>query len=228
MVNKTLFFIFSIFYLTGCEKSFHDKFYENRQCPEIKFECLDESKENKMLDTSKPYRLSQAQMDDIRRRETLKVYEEVAKMLDIYYPGFWRDKDKEFQLRWVEEVDNIATRFYGRHERGTLETMAQVCAIIGSDFENNPSFKFIVDKLKTSPVDTPLDDVHDYLRFEVLKKDYSETGLQYNNWSLRGVQDGMPRFSRKVPDFDTEWKQDNQQENVWSIYKRTVREESDL
>ena len=70
-------------------KSFHDKFYENRKCSEIKFECLDESKEEKMLDTSKPYRLSKDQLDDIRRRETLKVYEEVAKMLDIYYPGFW-------------------------------------------------------------------------------------------------------------------------------------------
>ena len=38
----------------------------------------------------------------------------------------------------------------------------------------------------------------------------------------------MPLFSRRVPDFDTEWKEDNEQENVWSIYSRTVRGESDL
>ena len=228
MLNKKFLIILSILVLVSCQKSFHDKFYESRKCSEIKFECLDESKEEKMLDKNKPYRLSQVQMDDIRRRETFKVYEEVAKMLGIYYPGFWKGKDKEFQLKWIEEVDNIATRYYGKHDRGTLEKMASVCAIIGIDFETNPNLNFIVAKLRTSKVDRPLGEIRDYLRFEILKKDYDQAGRQYNNWRLRGVQDGMPPFSRRVPDFDTEWKEDNEQENVWSIYSRTVRGESDL
>ena len=80
MLNKKFLIILSILVLVSCQKSFHDKFYESRKCSEIKFECLDESKEEKMLDKNKPYRLSQVQMDDIRRRETFKVYEEVAKM----------------------------------------------------------------------------------------------------------------------------------------------------
>ncbi|WP_244151930.1 hypothetical protein [Rodentibacter myodis] len=148
MFYKKIFWVLSFCWLVGCNKSFRDEFYENRQCAEIKYECLNESTENKMLDTNKPYRLNQVQLNDIRRRETLKVYDEVAQMLDIYYPGFWQDKDKAFQLKWVEEVDNIVTKYYGKHERGLLEKMASICAITGNDFEMKPDLKFIVNELK--------------------------------------------------------------------------------
>ncbi|WP_318256342.1 hypothetical protein [Rodentibacter caecimuris] len=134
--------------LLGCKQSFSEQLYKDRHCAEIKYECLNESQnkttqENNMF---KPMQLNKEQWDDIRRRETLQVYSEVAKMLDIYYPGFWGDKDETFKLQWIENVDNIATKYYGKHERGTLEVIAQVCAIIGSDFETNPKLDFIVKK----------------------------------------------------------------------------------
>ncbi|TCP95311.1 hypothetical protein EDC44_1092 [Cricetibacter osteomyelitidis] len=34
---------------------------------------------------------------------------------------------------------------------------------------------------------------------------FIETGTQYNTWSLRGTQKGLPRYTRHVPSFDTEW-----------------------
>ncbi|WP_386695042.1 hypothetical protein [Lonepinella sp. MS14435] len=216
--------------LSGCNKPFREDFFANRRCAEINYGCLNESqptnnKENTMF---QPMRLTQEQWDKIRRQETLQVYGEVARMLDIYYPGFWLDKDDAFQLAWIEKVDNIATKYYGRHDRGTLEKMASVCAIIGSDFEQDPKLDFIVKKMKSSHVDIPLTEIRNYLRFEILKKDFDLAGRQYNNWSLRGVQEGMPKITRKIPDFYTEWQPDNEQENVWSIYKNTVRSERDL
>ncbi|WP_244151927.1 hypothetical protein [Rodentibacter myodis] len=229
-LNKIAIPLFMGLFLLGCEKNFSEEFYKDRRCAEIKYECLNESQamnnqENTMFI---PMELNKEQWDDIRRRETLQVYSEVAKMLDIYYPGFWGDRDEAFKLQWIENVDNIATKYYGKHERGTLETMASVCAIIGSDFETNSKLDFIVKKLKTSDVDTPLNQIHNYLRFEILKKDFDEAGRQYNTWSLRWVQEGMPKFTRKVPDFYTEWKEDSPKENVWLIYKNTVRTENDL
>ncbi|MDG2918554.1 hypothetical protein P7M46_11150 [Bisgaard Taxon 10/6] len=227
---KILIPILLIIGLSGCDKPFREEFFAHRRCAEINYGCLNESQQtNKKENTVfQPMRLTQEQWDKIRRQETLEVYGEVAKMLDIYYPGFWQGKDKAFQLAWVEKVDNIATKYYGRHDRGTLETMAQVCAIIGSDFEQEPKLDFIVKKMKSSQVDTPLNEIHDYLRFEILKKDYDESGRQYNNWRLRGVREGMPKITRKIPDFDTEWQPDNEQENVWSIYKNTIRSERNL
>ncbi|THA01089.1 hypothetical protein [Rodentibacter pneumotropicus] len=229
-LGKTTILLLTSLFLLGCEKSFSEQFYKDRHCVEIKYECLNES-QNKMTQENnmfKPMQLNKEQWDDIRRRETLQVYGEVAKMLEIYYPGFWGDKDEEFKLQWIENVDNIATKYYGKHERGTLEKMASICAIIGNDFETNPKLDFIVKKLKTSNVDTPLSDIRKYLWFEVLKRDFDQSGRQYNTWSLRWVQEGMPPFTRKVPDFYTEWQEDNENENVWSIYKNTVRTGNDL
>ncbi|OOF59990.1 hypothetical protein [Rodentibacter myodis] len=229
-LNKVAIPLFMGLFLLGCEKSFSEEFYKDRRCVEIKYECLNESQamnnqENNMFT---PMKLNKEQWDDVRRRETLQVYSEVAKMLDIYYPGFWRDRDEAFKLQWIENVDNIATKYYGKHERGTLEKMASVCAIVGSDFETNPELDFIVKKLKTSHVDIPLNDIRKYLWLEILKRDFDQSGRQYNTWSLRWTQEGMPPFTRKVPDFYTEWKENNERENVWSIYKNTVRTENDL
>ncbi|THA15449.1 hypothetical protein [Rodentibacter pneumotropicus] len=229
-LNNTAILLLMSLFLLGCEKSFSEQFYKDRHCAEIKYECLNES-QNKMVQKNnmfKPMLLNKEQWDDIQYRKKLKIYGEVAKMLEIYYPGFWGDKDEEFKLQWVENVDKITQRYYPKRRRATLETMASVCAIIGSDFETNPKLDFIAKKLKTSHVDSPLNEIHDYLRFEVLKKNFDEGGVHYNTWSLRGAQDGMPPFTRKVPDFYTEWKEDNETENVWSIYKNTVRTGNDL
>ncbi len=216
--------------LSGCNKPFREDFFANRRCAEINYGCLNESqptnnKENTMF---QPMRLTQEQWDKIYYQKKLKIYGEVAKMLDIYYPGFWLDKDETFQLAWVEKVDEIAKRYYPNRRRATLETMAQVCAIIGSDFEQDPKLDFIVKKMKTDDVDIPLNEIYDYLRFEILKKDYDEGGRQYNNWRLRGVQEGMPKITRKIPDFDTEWQPDNEQENIWHIYDSQIRGLEDL
>lgn len=217
-------------FLLGCKKSFSEEFYKDRRCTEIKYECLNESQgmnnqENTMFT---PMKLNKEQWDDIRRRETLQVYSEVAKMLDIYYPGFWGDRDEAFKLQWIENVDNIATKYYGKHDRGTLEKLASICGIIGSDFETNSNFKFIVNKIMSNRRSIYLTDIRDYLRFEVMKKDFDISGIQYNSWSLREAQKGMPPFTRKVPDFNSEWRENNEEENVWLIYKNTVRTENDL
>ena len=106
--------------------------------------------------------------------------------------------------------------------------MASICAIIGSDFERNPKFDFIVNKILSNKRSIYLSDIRDYLRFEVMKKDLDISGVHYNSWSLHYAQTGMPPFSRKVPDFNTEWKEDNEQENVWSIYNKKVRGMSEL
>ncbi len=217
-------------FLLGCNKSFNDEFYKNRRCAEIKYECLNESQgmnnqENKMFT---PMKLNKEQWDDIQYRKKIKIYGEIAKMLDIYYPGFWGDRDETFKLQWIEKVDDITKHYYPKRRRASLEKMASVCAIIGSDFETNPRLDFIVRKLKNSLDDTDLSDIRDYLRFEILKKNYDEAGHQYNTWFLRDAQNGMPPFTREVPNFYTEWQEDNPQEDVWSIYKNNVRGNENL
>ena len=95
------------------------------------------------------------------------------------------------------------------------------------DFEKKTNVAFIVQKIRSSSTYVPLVDINDYLRFEVLQKDYDEGGNQYNNWSLRGVRDGMPPVTRHIPDFNTEWKPYNSEENRERIYRKWLNERGD-
>ncbi|WP_236641708.1 hypothetical protein [Rodentibacter pneumotropicus] len=229
-LGKTTILLLTSLFLLGCEKSFSEQFYKDRHCVEIKYECLNES-QNKMTQENnmfKPMQLNKEQWDDIQYRKKLKIYGEVAKMLEIYYPVFWGDKDETFQIQWIEKVDQLTLNYDPNRRRADLETMAAVCAIIGSDFEENSKYNFVVNKLKKGDLYLSSRNILDYLRFEVLNKDFDEAGRQYNTWSLRGVQDGMPHFTRRVPNFNTEWREDNEKENVWSIYKNNVRGNENL
>lgn len=211
--------------ITACSKpDFREEFFKHRRCPEVQYQCLAESQEKKMIDLSRPYQLTDEEEARIERDNTLRMHREIIKMLEIYYPGFWQDTDEETQLSWIAKVDEITKRYYGENRmRAELERMASVCSIIGLNFEQNPKLDFIVKKIKSNSTYGPLVDINDYLRFEVLQKDYDEAGNQYNNWSLRGVRDGMPPMTRHVPDFNTEWKPYNPDENQWRIYVNTVR-----
>ncbi|MBN6710756.1 hypothetical protein JFL47_13460 [Haemophilus haemoglobinophilus] len=223
--KKSLFLGLSLvaFVITACSKpSFREEFFKQRHCPEVRYQCLPESQEKKMLDLSQPYQLTDEEAR-IKQDDTLRLHREVIKMLDIYYPDFWQDTDEKTQLVWMEKVDEITERYYPNRQRYHLERMASVCAIIGVNFEQEPKFDFIVKKIKSNSDYGPLIDINDYLRFEVLQKDYDEAGNQYNNWSLRGVRDGMPPMTRHVPDFNTEWKPYNPDENQRRIYWNTVR-----
>ncbi|WGE43111.1 hypothetical protein [Actinobacillus equuli] len=211
--------------MVACSKpSFREEFFKQRHCPEVRYQCLPESQEKKMIDLSQPYQLSDEEEARIARDDTLRMYQEIAKMLEIYYPGFWRDTDEKTQLAWMEKVDELTKRYYGENRmRAELEIMASVCAIIGLNFEADPKLAFVVQKLKEDDY-VSLGEINSYLRFEVLQKDYDEAGNQYNNWSLRGVRQGTPPMTRHVPDFNTEWKPYNPNENVERIYDRWLRE----
>ncbi|MDG2918169.1 hypothetical protein P7M46_09175 [Bisgaard Taxon 10/6] len=216
---------FITLFTTACsEPSFREEFFKQRRCPEVRYQCLPESQEKKMIDLSQPYQLTAEEEARIERNNTLRLHRDIIKMLEIYYPGFWQDTDGKTQLAWMEKVDEITKRYYPNRQRYHLELMASVCAIIGVDFENNPKLNFIVDRIKSDPLYIPLIKINDYLRFEVLQKDYDEAGNQYNNWSLRGVREGMPSMTRHVPDFNTEWKPYNPEENVDRIYKKWLQE----
>ncbi|WGE85925.1 hypothetical protein [Actinobacillus equuli] len=211
--------------MTACSKpSFREEFFKQRHCPEVRYQCLPESQEKKMIDLSQPYQLSAEEKDRIEQDDTLRLHREIIKMLEIYYPGFWRDTDEKTRLGWIEKVDELTKRYYGENRmRAELEIMASVCAIIGLNFEADPKLAFVVQKLKEDDY-VSLGEINSYLRFEVLQKDYDEAGNQYNNWSLRGVRQGTPPMTRHVPDFNTEWKPYNPNENVERIYDRWLRE----
>lgn len=173
---------------------------------------------------NEPYLLTEKDYARIEKHKTLRMYREISQMLDIYYPGFWDGvTDEKVKLAWMEKVHQLANK-YGDTPilRGEIEQMASICSIIGLDFETNPKFNFIVNKLKTNHSPSLFRDIHDYLRFEVLQKEFSQMGTHYNTWSLRGVQDGMPPITRYIPDFYTEAKPQNPNENVYKIYKNTV------
>ncbi|WGE85924.1 hypothetical protein [Actinobacillus equuli] len=211
--------------MVACSKpSFREEFFKQRHCPEVRYQCLPESQEKKMTDLSQPYQLTDEEEARIEQDDTLRLHSEIIKMLEIYYPGFWRDTDEKTQLAWMEKVDELTKRYYGENRmRAELERMASICSIIGRNFETDPKLTFIIQKIKSSSDYGVLIDINDYLRFEVLQKDYDEQGNQYNNWSLRGVRQGMPAMTRHVPDFNTEWKPYNPDENQWRIYVDTVR-----
>lgn len=209
--------------ITACSKlSFREQFFKERHCPEVQYKCLAEAQEKNMLDLSRPYQLTDEEETHIERNKTLIMYQEIAKMLEIYYPNFWQDTDEKTKLAWVEKVDEITKRYYPNRQRYHIELMASVCSIIGLNFEADPKLAFLVQKLKGGQYRL-LGEINSYLRFEVLQKDYDEAGNQYNNWSLRGVRQGMPPMTRHVPDFNTEWKPYNPDENKLRIYKNTVR-----
>ncbi|OOF55232.1 hypothetical protein [Rodentibacter myodis] len=211
--------------ITACsEPSFREEFFKHRRCAEVQYQCLPEFQEKNMIDLSQPYQLTDEEEARIERDNTLRLHRKIIKMLEIYYPGFWNNADEKTQLAWMEKVDEITKRYYPNRQSYHLKSMTSICAIVGLGFETDPKLTFIVQKIKTSPTYGPLVDINDYLRFEVLQKDYDEAGNQYNNWSLRGVRQGMPPMTRHVPDFNTEWKPNNPEENRRRIYREWLRE----
>ncbi|WP_018652939.1 hypothetical protein [Actinobacillus capsulatus] len=210
--------------MTACSKpSFREQFFKERRCPEVQYKCLAESQEKKMLDLSQPYQLSDEEELRIKQDDTLRLHREIIKMLEIYYPDFWRDTDEKTQLAWMAKVDEISKRYFGKNRmEGDFMAMAHICAIIGTDFESKPNLQFIVKKLQDKEDPLALSNVIRYLRFEILKKDYDVAGYFYNTWSLRGVQEGMPKITRHIPDFYTENKPRNPQEDVYKVYKKAV------
>ncbi len=225
IVNLTVILLFFTLCLSACEQqSYREQFFKDRPCQAIQFHCLQEAQsQQKNLTVAKQIPEKQ-EMDAIKQHKTERMYDEITQMLDIYYPDFWMDKDKAFQIAWVAKVDEITKRYYPNREREDLQKMVLICAIIGSDFEDKPELDFIVKRLKsdegvaTSPIL-----ILDWLRFEILEKDYDITGTQYNTWSLRGARTGMPPITRHIPSFSDEWLPDNPDENKVSIYLDTVK-----
>ena len=171
--------LFSLFICALCacsERNFREEFFKNRRCAEVQYQCLPESQEKKMLDLSQPYRLTDEEEARIEQDNTLRMHHNIIKMLEIYYPGFWQDTDEQTQLAWVGKVDEITKRYYPNRQDYHLERMASICAIIGLDFEKKTNLAFIVQKIRSSSTYVPLVDINDYLRFEVLQKDYDEGG----------------------------------------------------
>ncbi|KMK51594.1 hypothetical protein RO21_05265, partial [[Actinobacillus] muris] len=162
----------------------------------------------------------------IEKHKTLRMYREISQMLDIHYPGFWDGvTDEKVKLAWMEKAHQIAKKYYAPPlARGEISMMAHICSIIGLDFETNPKFQFVVDKLKNDEYGTSNTSISiiDYLRFELLRKDYDIGGIHYNTWSLKDTQEGFPPITRYIPDFYTEAKPQNPNENVYKIYKNTV------
>ncbi|WP_150538919.1 hypothetical protein [Actinobacillus vicugnae] len=212
-------------FITACSQpDFREVFFKNRPCAEIKYQCLTQPQENVMEFEVGTYRLSKEEQEKVKQAETLKVYREIAHMLEIYYPGFWDGVDDEkVKLAWMEKADVITKKYFGdKRPRVRLETMSHICGIIGLGFEDDPQYQFVVKRIQEDPY-FALGQIIDYLRFEVLKKDYDVGGTQYNNWSLRGFREGMPPVTRHVPSFSQEWLPDNPEENVWSIYKEFLQ-----
>ncbi len=214
-ITKKLILGLCLLSLLGCEKAlpvpFSEQFYQGRLCPEITYQCLNESQKNDLkevtvFDPNNLYQLSEEEWNGIKRHKMLKMYDEIAQLLDIAYPGFWQDKDTAFKRAWLEKVDGIAKKFYPKSQRDTLETMALICAIIGTDFEQDPKLNFITERMQKGRSDTPLSAILNYLYFEVLGWEFNLVGYQYNNWSLRDVMETMPRLTRDVPDFDKDFK----------------------
>lgn len=134
--------------ITACSKpSFREQFFNERHCPEMQYKCLAEGQGNNLLALSQPYQLTDDEAR-IERNKTLIMYQEIAKMLEIYYPNFWQDTDEKTKLAWVEKVDEITKRYYPNRQRYHLELMASVCSIIGLNFETDPKLAFVVQKLK--------------------------------------------------------------------------------
>ncbi|WGE42558.1 hypothetical protein [Actinobacillus equuli] len=220
----------SLFIITflnsACSKvNFREEFFKHRPCAEVKYRCLPESQGNQekpMFAPSKPYVITAQDRANMEQDRTLRMYKEISQMLEIYYPGFWQDFDEKTQLVWLEKVDEITKRYYPNRQDYHLESMASICAIIGLNFETDPNLAFVVQKIKSRNDYGVLVDINDYLRFEVLGKDFDDGGVHYNTWSLRGVQEGMPKITRHIPDFYGESKPQNQQENVYKIYRKTV------
>nr|WP_077423017.1 hypothetical protein [Rodentibacter myodis] len=223
-LTALLFIVTVILTNSSCSKaSFREEFFKQRPCAEVKYRCLPENQEKTMIDTSKPYVLSAEEWTRIEQDKTLRMYKEISQMLEIYYPGFWKDvTDEQVKINWVEKADKLTKKYVGNDRfRGDLEEMTQICAIIGLGFEMDPKFKFIVNRFQKNDV-FALSNILDYLRFEVLKKDFDTGGTHYNTWSLRGVQENMPPITRHIPDFYTENKPANPKENVRKIYENTI------
>ncbi|WP_303013698.1 hypothetical protein [Rodentibacter pneumotropicus] len=213
-----------VFTTSACSKaSFRDEFFKQRPCAEVKYRCLPENQEKPMIDTSKPYVLSAEEWAKIEQDKTLRMYKEISQMLEIYYPGFWEGvTDMQVRIDWMSKVDEISKRYFGNNRmEGEFMAMAHICSIISIDFENKPDFQFIVRKLKQDKEDPfAVSNIIRYLRFEILKKDYDVAGYYYNTWNLRGVQEGMPKITRHIPDFYTENKPRDTKENVYKVYEK--------
>jgi hypothetical protein len=186
-------------------------------------ELLNKTKEQIMSD--KVYIMGKEELATIRRQNKRRMYLEISKMLDLFYPDFWGDTPVEEQIKWIMQVELKKEQFpkFG-NSQGALEVMTHICAIVGIDFDTKPEHKHLYDFL-TGEFDFSTDAL-DYLYFVYLERDYGRGGLHFNDWSMRDALGHMPQPQRHVPSFPDEMpdgKAQNFDYSIQRIYKDTIR-----
>jgi len=188
-------------------------------------ELLNKTEEEVMKD--KVYVMSKERLAAIRRDEKQRMYIEITKMLDLFYPDFWGDTPLDEQIKWIMQVERKKEDFAQMgNSQGSLEKMAHICAIIGIDFDSKPEHRPIYTFLQSDIVDFSTDAL-DYLYFVYLERDYEGGGIHLNGWSMRDALGHLPYPKRHVPRFSDELpngKSQNFDYSIWRIYKDLIRE----
>ena len=253
MRNNTLKITFIgllVFSLSACgEKHPRDSQYNStainvkKLCTKVLFRCLPESKETTRFKPNKNsqenntvdkdvYQLSDKEEHQIEQREQLVVYKEITQMLDLYFPGFWGDKPEDERMEWVRQVHFKLQEYdkahnYDAKERGYLEGMAIVCAIIGIDFDQKPGHEPIATFMKNNeyPSLIRLGNTVNYLSFVYLKRDFTLSGNFISKWTLRSALAELPRPSRKVPSLNDAPNETmyHEEHDINKIYVNTIR-----
>ena len=239
-----------VFSLSACgEKHPRDSQYNSaainakKLCTKVLFRCLPESKETTRFKPNKKsqennavdkdvYQLSDKEEHQIEQREQLVVYKEITQMLDLYFPGFWGDKPEDERMEWVRQVHFKLQEYdkaynYDAKERGSLEGMSIICAILGIDFDQKPGHEPIVAFMQNNEYadSTRLSGTINYLTFVYLKRDFTLSGKFISKWALRSALRELPRPARKVPSLDDAPNETmyHKEYDIKKIYKDTIR-----
>lgn len=189
-------------------------------CPEVRYSCLSETQDETWLDV------------DFSSETTLNsnslAYAEVAEMVEVIYPGFWQETAQDDRLNWVMQVERIGNKYQRfKFTTRSLVTMAAICAVIGTDFENKPEHAPTVNFLTILAEDGngSVEEVLDFILFAHLERDYDTSGKHYNSWTRRGrFKTFVEPPKRPTPHFDDVLETDHYREShdAWKVFKTTI------
>jgi len=174
------------------------------------------------------YQLSEREEKAIKQRRKEKDYDEIAQMLDLFYPGFWKDAPQEERIQWVMQVEKKAVRYNPTGAgRGPTQIMANICAMIGLDFETKPEMAPIVKYLSTIKNGNhgQMSQTMDYLHFTYLGWDYKLSGNYITGWSLSSALGSLPYPKRRVPRLSEDMPGGAMYQKAhdkWRVYKDTI------
>jgi len=143
-----------------------------------------------------PMLITSLDKDFFDKRKERRFLEKMEQDLEKEFLGFWRDVPKKVRYRWIRRAMSKAKKFGSDPKQNN--SIVELCARIGLDFDLNPKWDYIVSFIKKDFEDN-IDIATDYIDWTIFNKSHSRSGTRITDWLMRDASRGLPTPKKPYP-----------------------------